>query len=62
MEENPYYSEETYYDIEPVITFVSDDSSFSIESYFDDISFNDLITSAEDLGEAYEDYLQYLLK
>lgn len=54
-----YYS--TYYELEPVITFVSDDSTFSLESYFDDISFNDLIESAENLSDQYKDYLKYLI-
>ena len=53
--------EDGYYDYEPVITFVSDESTFSMESYFDDVSFNDLINSAEDLADEYENYLQYLL-
>lgn len=59
--EDTYNPEYNYYDVEPIITFVSDESSFSIESYFDEISFNDLINSAEDLTEAYKDYLQYLV-
>lgn len=59
--EDTYNPEYNYYDVEPIITFVPDESSFSIESYFDEISFNDLINSAEDLTEAYKDYLQYLV-
>lgn len=54
-----YYN--SYYELEPVITFVSDESTFSLESYFDDISFNDLIDSAEHLSDQYKEYLQYLI-
>lgn len=50
------------YSVEPVITFVSDSSAYSFESYFNDIDFNDLVNSAEDLGDRYESYLRYLLE
>jgi hypothetical protein len=50
-----------YYELDPVITFVSDESTFSLGSYFDDVSFNDLIDSAEALSDQYKEYLQYLI-
>lgn len=66
-----YYDEDDYYyesgnrvngvyDTEAVIVFTIDDSSYSFDSYFDEISFNDLINSAEKLGKQYEKYLKYL--
>ena len=62
----PYLVEDDYgyeeYSVEPVITFVSDSSAYSFESYFNDIDFNDLVNSAEDLGDRYESYLRYLLE
>lgn len=56
-----YLKNDSYYELEPVITFVSDESAFSLESYFDDISFNDLMDSAEHLSDQYKEYLQYLI-
>ena len=60
-EDDYYYSSETYYDTEAVIIFASDNSKFSIDSYFDDISFDGLIDSAESLSDQYENYLSHLL-
>lgn len=51
-----YYED---YDIEPVITFESDNSKFSFESYFDDgISFEGLIDKIEDLGDKFDSYIE----
>lgn len=66
-----YYDEDDYYyesgnrvngiyDTEAVIVFTIDDSAYSFDSYFDEVSFNDLINSAEKLGKQYEKYLKYL--
>lgn len=49
-----------YWDVEPVLVFTVDGSKHSFDSYFDEIAFNDLINSAEDLGETYQKYLNYL--
>lgn len=51
----------SHYELDPIITFVSDESTFSLGSYFDNISFNDLINSAEYLSDQYKGYLQYLI-
>lgn len=59
-EDDYYYSSGSYYDVEAIIIFASDDSKFSIDSYFDDISFNGLIDSAESLSDRYENYLSHL--
>lgn len=48
-----------YYDIEPVITFVSDDSKFSFESFFDDVSFEDLVDKIEELEDEFDAYIDY---
>lgn len=48
-----------YYDIEPIITFMSDDSKFSFESYFDDISFEKLVDKVEDLGDEFDAYIDF---
>lgn len=48
------------YGTEAAIVFTVDDSAYSFDSYFDEISFNDLINSAEALGKQYEKYLKYL--
>lgn len=46
-----------YYDIEPVITFVNDDSKFSFESFFDEVSFEDLVDKIEELGDEFDAYI-----
>ena len=48
-----------YYDIEPIITFASDNSKFSFESYFDDISFEKLVDKVEDLGDEFDAYIDF---
>ena len=48
-----------YYDIEPIITFESDNSKFSFESYFDDISFEKLVDKVEDLGDEFDAYIDF---
>lgn len=60
--EDEYFEDGGYYDYEAVITFASDSSAYSLESYFNDVDFNDLVNSAEDLGDRYESYLRYLLE
>lgn len=47
------------YDIEPIITFASDNSKFSFESYFDDISFEKLVDKVEDLGDEFDAYIDF---
>lgn len=47
------------YDIEPIITFTSDNSKFSFESYFDDISFEKLVDKVEDLGDEFDAYIDF---
>ncbi|WP_455585757.1 hypothetical protein [Bacteroides sp.] len=48
------------YGTELAVVFAIDDSAYSLDSYFDEISFNDLIKSAENLGEQYKNYLKKL--
>lgn len=48
-----------YYDIEPIITFASDNSKFSFESYFDDMSFEKLVDKVEDLGDEFDAYIDF---
>lgn len=48
-----------YYDIEPVITFESDNSKFSFESYFDDLSFEGLVDKIEELGDEFDSYIEF---
>lgn len=43
-----------YWDIEPLIVFATDDSRFSLEEFFDEVSFKGLIESAERLLDEYE--------
>lgn len=46
-----------YWEIEPIITFTQDNSSYSMDDYFDETSFQSLIDMAEDLYDEYESYL-----
>lgn len=55
-----YVTKKGTYDTEAAIVFTVDDSAYSFDSYFDEVSFNDLINSAEALEKQYEKYLKYL--
>ncbi len=47
------YHDEYWY-TEPVLIFAVDDSRYSFENYFDEVTFGDLINSAENLYKQYE--------
>lgn len=50
----------TFFEIEPVITFKKDNSSYSFGSYFDDgISFEGLIDKIEQLEDDFDAYLEF---
>lgn len=49
-----YGSSSKDWDIEPLIVFATDDSRFSLEEFFDEVSFKGLIESAERLLDEYE--------
>lgn len=49
------WSDYTYFDVRPVLVFAEDDSRYSIEEYFTESSFSDLLEAVENLAAEFEE-------
>lgn len=57
FKEEDEWNGEAYFGVRPVLVFAADDSRYSVEEYFTESSFSDLIEDATTLEENFEDML-----